>query len=106
MNKNQIQHGDVLLKRIPKLPRGCLEVPRKADLLIVAEGEATGHHHVIVDTGARLLELKGELYLEVTEPVVITHDEHKPLDIPTGIYQIGRVKEHDYFQDMERQVRD
>jgi hypothetical protein len=106
MKKDQIQQGDVLLERIAKLPVGCSVVPRQDGLLIIAKGEATGHHHVIVDKGARLLELKGELYLEVTEPAVISHDEHKPLPIPTGIYQVGRVKEHDYFQDMEHQVRD
>lgn len=106
MNKEQIQQGDVLLKRIPKLPRGCSEVSRKSGQLIIAEGEATGHRHVITDEGARLLELKGELYLEVATPVVIHHDEHKPLDILPGIYQVGRAEEHDYIQDMERQVRD
>lgn len=56
--------------------------------------------------GDVLNELKDELYLEVAEPVVITHDEHKAIPIPEGIYQIGRVKEHDYLLDMERQVRD
>ena len=106
MNKEQIQQGDVLLRKISELPTGCREVPRKADQLIIAEGEATGHRHVITDNGARLLELKGELYLEATTPVVIHHDEHKPLDILPGIYQVGRAKEHDYIQDMERQVRD
>jgi hypothetical protein len=44
--------------------------------------------------------------LEVAEPVTITHEEHKPLEIPAGIFQIGRVVEHDYLSDMERQVRD
>jgi hypothetical protein len=106
MRKHQIQQGDVLLRRIVKLPVGCSEVPRQNNLLIIAKGEATGHHHVIADKGARLLELKGELYLEVTEPVVISHDEHNSLPIPLGIYQIGRVKEHDYFLEMERLVRD
>ncbi len=102
----QLQHGDVLLREVAKLPKGVIEVPRKEICLILAEGEATGHHHVIIDKPATLWELKGDLYLEVTEPVTITHDEHKALPIPVGIYQIGRVMEYDYFSEMERQVRD
>lgn len=101
-----LQHGDVILRGISSLPEGCKEVIRKGEKFIVAEGEMTGHNHVIVETGAKLLELKGELYLEVLEPVTITHEEHKAIAIPEGIYKIGRVQEHDYFEDMTRQVRD
>lgn len=102
----QIQHGDVLLKKMAKLPKGVVEVPRVDGLLILAEGEATGHHHMVVDKTAVLWELNGNLYLEVTETVTITHEEHKALPIPTGIYRVGRVKEYDYFAEMERRVVD
>lgn len=106
MNKNQIQHGDVLLQKVDGLPKGVEAVPREQGVLVVARGEATGHNHVITDGGAVLMELKGDLYLEVTEPVTITHEEHKPLPIPEGIYHIGIVKEYDYLRDMERSVID
>ncbi len=43
-----------------------------------------------------------ELYLEVLAPVTIIHDAHKPLPIPIGIYRAGRVKEYDYFAEMEQ----
>ena len=101
-----LQHGDVIIRGIASLPKGVKPVARRNGAIIVAEGEATGHHHVITQKGATLMELKGELYLEVTEPVTITHEEHKPLPIPEGIYHIGKVKEYDYLGDMERQVRD
>lgn len=107
---NQIQHGDVLFNRIPQLPGGLVFVPRHGRKIIVAEGEATGHNHVIESDKATLwaLEKDGEtqLYLEVAEPVTITHEEHKPLPIPEGIYEIGRVKEYDYFSEMEKHVVD
>jgi len=102
----QIQHGDVLIREIEKLPMEVQRVERQGIGLVLAEGEATGHHHVITDKGASLYELKGELYLEVTEPVTIIHDEHKPLPIPIGVYQVGRVKEYDYLREMERRVVD
>ena len=100
------QQGDVLIKGIAALPKGCKQVARENGVIIVAKGENTGHAHVIVADKAVLYELKGELYMEVAEPVVITHEEHKAIPIPEGIYQIGRVKERDYLQDMERAVRD
>ena len=103
----QIQHGDVLLQQVKKLPQGCSDVGRENGRLIVMRGEATGHNHAIVEAGCRLVELKGELYLEVTaEQVTITHEEHKALEIPAGIYRIGQVVEYDYFAKMERTVRD
>ncbi len=106
----QIQHGDVLFKRIPRLPSGLKPFSRHDGKLIVAEGEATGHNHVIESDKATLwtLEKDGEtqLYLEAIEPVIITHEEHKALPIPKGIYEIGRVKEYDYFSEMERHVVD
>ncbi len=106
MNKNQIQHGDVLLTKVNQLPKGYNPIPRHNNLIIVAKGEATGHNHIIADKTATLMELKGDLYLEVTEPVTITHDEHKSLPIPEGIYHVGTVKEYDYFKDMVRVVSD
>lgn len=102
----QYQHGDVLIREAGELPKGVREVAREGGRIIVVRGEATGHNHAIAEKGAKLYELKGELYLEVTEPVTITHEEHKPLEIPEGVYEIGRVKEYDYFQEMERQVID
>lgn len=105
-----IQHGDVLLKSVSKLPMGIKRLPRTNGQLVVMKGETTGHAHIITETGASLMELERngvkELYLEVTTPVTITHDEHKPLPIPPGIYQVGQVKEYDFIQEMERLVID
>jgi hypothetical protein len=67
----QVQHGDVLLKRIENLPQGIKPVQRQNGSIVIMDGEATGHKHSITENCANLWELKGELYLEVTEPVVI-----------------------------------
>ena len=102
----QLQHGDVLLKRIDQLPLGIKPVQRQNGSLVIMDGEATGHKHTITENSAKLWEIKGEMYLEVTGPVTIEHQEHKPLAVPSGIYRIGQVKEYDYFQQMERKVQD
>ncbi len=105
-----LQHGDILLKSVQSLPEGVKPKARESGGIVVMRGEQTGHNHIITADKAVLYELKRngktELYLEVAEPVTITHDEHKPIEIPEGIYQIGQVQEHDYFEDMARQVRD
>ena len=106
MNKKQIQHGDVLLEKVAKLPKECKRVEDRNGRLVIAEGEATGHSHTITADMATLYELKGNLYVEITKPTTIEHQEHKALPIPEGIYQIGRVKEFDYLQEMERRVVD
>ena len=104
-----LQHGDVLIKKVTALPTGAKPVQAEGRL-IVMRGEQTGHNHVIVSDKAKLYELTKdgvtERYLEVLEPVTITHEEHKALPIPEGIYQIGRVQEYDYFREMARQVKD
>jgi hypothetical protein len=106
VNNNQIQHGDVLISKVNKLPDGAQKVSRKKGVIVVMDGEVTGHRHTIADKGAVMYEIKEDLYLKVTEPITITHDEHKPLPIPPGIYQIGKVREYDYYSEMERKVID
>ena len=107
--RKQIQQGDVLLQEVAGIPSGAAMVPSKGHV-VVARGEQTGHNHIIVSDKATLWSLTrngvSELYLEVIAPVTITHDEHKPIPIPAGVYRIGRVKEYDYFADMERNIQD
>ncbi len=105
----QIQHGDVLLQEVARVPTAAVRIPNEGGV-VVARGEKTGHNHVIKSDRANLWTLTRdgvtELYLEVESPVTITHDEHKPLPIPPGIYRVGRVKEYDYFAEMEREIED
>jgi len=105
----QIQQGDVLLQEVTGIPVEATKMPHEGRI-VVARGEKTGHSHVIVSDQATLWSLTREgatdLYLEVCAPATITHDEHKPLPIPAGIYRVGRVKEYDYFAEMERRIED
>ena len=75
--------------------------------LVLAEGEATGHFHAILEQkGAELYEENGILYLHVEEDTELTHQEHKTVMIPPGDYRVGRVYEYDHFKDLERVVSD
>ena len=102
----QIQQGDVTLQQVPQLPGKATRL-WSGDKIVLAKGETTGHAHVITDPRhAALYEIKGELYLEVTAPVILTHEEHRAQQIPDGIYRVGQVREYDYFAEMERRVVD
>jgi len=97
------QQGDVLVKQISNIPSSA----KKLNHLTLALGEKTGHHHTITEGDAELYEVDGVLYLKVnSEQATLTHQEHKPILIEEGIYQIGIVKEYDHFLEEARNVAD
>lgn len=101
----QLQQGDVLFKSVDVLPEGAKKMNRVNGQIVVMHGE-NGHTHVISDVDAMFYEKDGKTYLLATKPVRINHEEHHTQTIPAGIWEIGQVKEYDYFQEMERTVRD
>lgn len=105
-NKNQIQQGDVLLRRINSLPVGC----KKLETLTLAQGEHTGHHHSFdSDGGVALMEAPDKRVFVVNsgdKPAPLTHQEHKPVMVPPGIHEFGQVCEKNWFTEMVAAVRD
>jgi len=76
---------------------------------ILAEGEATGHHHKVVgDSVAVYEEVYGDnsLKLEVHEECEVTHQEHNTIPVKPGTYRTGKVIEYDPFQQRAREVAD
>lgn len=102
---NQIQQGDVLLERISQIPTEA----KKLNHGVLAEGEATGHSHALTNLGvAMLLMDKDNMFLQVNdkEEAVITHQEHNPVKVPTGNWEVKIVQEYDPFSEEARKVRD
>jgi hypothetical protein len=96
-----IRQGDVLLLPVGGLPASSrLTTPGR---VVLAEGEATGHAHVIDNRRARLsvgtraaagsLETR-YLLVEGVGPVALTHEEHETLRVPPGVYEVRR--QHEY----------
>lgn len=101
---NTFQQGDVLGRKLQSMPEGTpISVNRKR--LVLAHGES-GHSHVIEDDEAELIQIGERMLLRLTHAATVKHEEHKPVTLEAGIWEIGRVREYDYFQHMERQVRD
>ena len=99
------QQGDVLLKSIDSIPEGAKKVERKARGYVLAEGENTGHAHVIEDEIV-MVEKDGVLYMGLKGDTIVKHEEHGHITIPAGNYQIGIVREYDHFLEESKSVRD
>lgn len=52
----QYRQGDVYLIRVQALPDGARPIRRSRRGIVLAEGEATGHAHIIVNRCARVFE--------------------------------------------------
>lgn len=102
--KNMAAQGDLLLRRIDKIPAGATLAKSEGGIFVVAHSE-TGHNHIvdaaphvkIYDTEDPLLS-----YLEVIEATDKTetlirhlrgHDTHETISVPPGIYELRRQRE-------------
>lgn len=88
--------GDVLLRRIDKLPDNLVLAKAEDGLFVVAHSE-TGHHHVVKERSAQLLIDKTNAfiaYLNVAEPCELEHlrsfDTHEALALEPGLYEVRR----------------
>lgn len=100
-----LRQGDVLLMRVDGLPGGTearqQTVERTGGRLVLAEGEASGHAHSIDGPGAKLVSVRPRdsrammrTYLVVTRPQALRHEEHDPVSIDLGVYEVRRQREY------------
>lgn len=109
MNEKLIhQHGDVLLFKLSCLPNGLQKVQPQNRKYILAEGEATGHAHVIPNLTKCdvYADSDGNLFLDVRSTVELRHEEHATQRVKRGTYRVGRVREIDPFSEEIERVRD
>lgn len=88
------RQGDILL--IPTDERSDKEINEWDG--VVAESEATGHHHRFVGSGIRAFTRTSSGprrpdIVELTIPACLRHEEHDPISVPAGRYKIGRQKQ-------------
>lgn len=101
------QHGDVTLKRLAVMPEGQpKKIARQKRGWVLADGEVTGHQHVIDSDDAELIEIGGRMLLVLEKAATVTHEEHLPITLQPGIWEVGRVQEYDYLTQMTRAVAD
>ena len=106
-NAGLLRQGDVLLVPVDEFPRsrGLVDVRPGGEELTLAEGEATGHAHRIVGSGARVATWRSRTSFGISphlhtfllvegDPVTLTHEEHAPISVATGIYEVRRQREY------------
>lgn len=103
----KIQQGDVILNAVTKIPVTAKKVNPTLRGYVLAEGEATGHSHTLeaLDT-CEMFSDGASLFLSLTAPQKIRHEEHKEIELPAGKYKIGIVREVDPFENEIRKVQD
>lgn len=101
----KMQQGDVYIESCNDIPKDAKKVQKSKRGFVLAEGEATGHAHVIEDN-IEMYEKDGILYIKTDHATEIKHEEHKAIILNSGIYEIGKIKEYDAFEMETRNVRD
>lgn len=102
MKEQYFQHGDLLLRKIKKIPDGAME--KGSDIIL--SGEHTNHHRIARNARAVIMVLGAIRYLRVFDDTPITHEEHEERILPPGDYRIDQVREYDHFLEESRTVLD
>lgn len=99
--ENMAAQGDVLFRRVDKLPTNA-KLDEKKGPIVVAHSE-TGHHHSIDDvSGAKLYRLDDNplvCYLQLSADTMVIHrrdyDTHAPLNlVGPGVFEVRRQVEY------------
>ncbi len=98
------RQGDVYLKQVEVLPEledkhyfSTESKPESEDKSIVlAYGESTGHKHAIYDGNAILMRQKNsdKFYLIIVKTSELKHEEHDPISLPVGNYEVVHQREY------------
>lgn len=98
-----VRQGDVLLIPVEDATPGT-PVAREGGRLILARGEATGHHHAIADRDVELFTIGDgvdtaeglDLLLRVRSRAgaTLTHEEHGEVPVGQGDWVVRRPKEY------------
>ncbi|GAB2845329.1 hypothetical protein GCM10022221_50820 [Actinocorallia aurea] len=96
------RQGDILIRPIDAaaVPPAVLALPPVArdarGRIVLALGEATGHAHAITGQGAlhRTPHPMESDYLHLPEGGRLVHEEHGPITLPAGWFQVTRQREY------------
>lgn len=104
-----ILHGECGIIQT-KIPQGATPVKVENGVLILADSETTGNHHVLdMVPGVEVLEKDNKRFIRNSAPAnvrCIHQDRHDTLTIPPGEWELSIAQEFDYFEMAKRNVRD
>jgi len=96
------RQGDILIRKLSDdFTETCVFMVKDCKISkdgILMKGSMTGHHHKI--DWARVFFIKEPsrdsnvfAYLVIDKEAKLTHDEHRPITIPGGVYEVRRQRE-------------
>lgn len=77
----QIRHGDVFLREVDATPQGS-KVSKK---VVLADGEVTGHKHVIVAERVEEWVLDLHRFVKLDQEAKLDHPEHGLIIVPENL---------------------
>lgn len=90
-----VRQGDVLLRKIAKLPEHLVTVSRDNGRVVLANGERTGHAHAFSSSRVAMFKDTGtgsgqHTYITVSgeKNALLTHEEHPKIAVPPGDYEV------------------
>jgi hypothetical protein len=96
MRKSQYRQGDVLIEKISKTVRKTSK-QKRLHRIVLAEGEATGHAHVLNASPtdpADWWKEGDEQFANLSSPAIVVHEEHSSIKMEEGTYRITRQREY------------
>lgn len=100
MSKEKLyRHGEIILKRVQEIPLKA----KVSNNFVLAEGK-TGHKHLLSGKSVQVLEFGDKKFINAKSEAKISHDEHKAITLPKGLYEVVIQREYDPVA--ERKVQD
>lgn len=96
------QQGDVLLFSTEAIP----DTAKLQKGLSVIHPGNTGNNHALAGPAFGIYVDGDRKWIDVAEPATLTHNEHKPITLTSGKYEMRLVQEYDHFSDLQRAVVD
>ena len=99
------RHGDLRIQEVSSIPHEAKAISTN----IIAEGEKTGHNHVL-NGSHQIYETvehgQKQICFEAKQELKIEHPEHNTIIIPKGIYTVVHERHLNVFLDRGEEVVD
>jgi len=90
----QFRQGDVLVESANETLLDDKPLEAENGRVILAHGEATGHAHAISAKDAKMFVAGVIRRIKVQRPTRLLHEEHAPIPLEKGSYNVIRQKEY------------
>ena len=94
------RQGDILFKLVDEKVDG-----KPTKQLVIAEGEVTGHQHLLVAETNSKIKGTNTLFM-LTGKAKLYHPEHDTIEFGAGTYQVINEREFDYISEEMKKVID